>query len=83
MISLGMGLSFLQQYWKHFCMVRLTLILNTHTDNFCQGFSLLMFGGITWIVISQQSTVRVNRKMLAAACALLFFSTVVRILKIS
>ena len=36
-----------------------------------------MFGGTIWALSSQRSTFRVNRKMLAVACSLLLFSTVV------
>ncbi|KAG9308475.1 hypothetical protein JVU11DRAFT_11817 [Chiua virens] len=40
-----------------------------------QGFSLLMFGGTIWVLVTRRSTTQVNRMMLTAACALLLFST--------
>ncbi|KAI9573071.1 hypothetical protein HD554DRAFT_2013575 [Boletus coccyginus] len=43
------------------------------------GFSLFMFGGTIWALLSQRSTLRVNHKMLVAACSLLLFSTAVRL----
>jgi len=43
-----------------------------------QGFSLLMFGGTIWTLLSQRSTRPVNRKMFIVACLLLLISTVVR-----
>ena len=45
-----------------------------------RGFSLLMFVGTMWMLVSQRSLGQVNRKMFAVALALLFFSTVVRVL---
>ncbi|KAI9573139.1 hypothetical protein HD554DRAFT_2035559 [Boletus coccyginus] len=42
-----------------------------------QGFSLLMFGGTIWTLLSQRSTRQVNRKMFTVACLLLLISTVI------
>lgn len=44
-----------------------------------QGFSLLMFGGTIWVLLSRRSTHQVNRFMLTVACLLLMCSTVVRV----
>ena len=48
-----------------------------------QGFSLLMFGGTIWTLLSQRSTHPVNRKMFTVALLLLLFSTAVRVSWIS
>ncbi|KAG9308482.1 hypothetical protein JVU11DRAFT_11826 [Chiua virens] len=51
-------------------------LLSVLLEALLYGFSLLMFGGTMWILLSQRSTERLNHKMLAVACAFLLFSTV-------
>ncbi|KAI9573137.1 hypothetical protein HD554DRAFT_1145974 [Boletus coccyginus] len=50
-------------------------LLSTLLEALLYGFSLLMFGGTMWTLLSQRSTRQVNRKMFVAACLLLLIST--------
>ncbi|KAI9455537.1 hypothetical protein HD554DRAFT_2030893 [Boletus coccyginus] len=51
------------------------ILLSVLLEALSYGFSLLMFGGTIWTLLSQWSTHPVNRKMLTVACLLLLFST--------
>lgn len=55
-------------------MIRRQHILNGYT-----GFSLMMFGGTIWVLLSHRSICHVNYKIIAVACLLLLFSTAVRV----
>jgi len=50
-------------------------LLSVLLEAILYGFSLLMFGGTIWTLLSQRSTYGVNRKMFTVACALLLIST--------
>jgi hypothetical protein len=50
-------------------------LLSVLLEALLYGFSLLMFGGTIWTLLSQRSTHQVNHKMFTVACALLLCST--------
>ncbi|KAI9573141.1 hypothetical protein HD554DRAFT_1146173 [Boletus coccyginus] len=50
-------------------------LLSALLEALLYGFSLLMFGGTIWTLLSQRSTRPVNRKMFTVACLLLLIST--------
>ncbi|KAI9573138.1 CHAT domain-containing protein [Boletus coccyginus] len=50
-------------------------LLSVLLETLLYGFSLLMFGGTIWTLLSQRSTRQVNRKMFAVAFLLLLTST--------
>ncbi|KAI9573757.1 hypothetical protein HD554DRAFT_548895 [Boletus coccyginus] len=50
-------------------------LLSVLLETLLYGFSLLMFGGTIWTLLSQRSTRQVNRKMVTVACLLLLIST--------
>jgi hypothetical protein len=50
-------------------------LLSVILEAILYGFSLLMFGGTMWTLLSQRSIQQLNRKMFAVACALLVVST--------
>jgi hypothetical protein len=50
-------------------------LLSVILEAILYGFSLLMFGGTIWTLLSPQSTYPVNRKMFAVAYSLLVMST--------